>query len=106
MLPVRSGPAARRPATPRQLEKEYTESGREDTFRALQDLIVRKRGSTPYQEIASKLKMTEGAVKTAVHRLRRRYRGLLELEISHTVAAAEDTQDELRELFRAIGNDS
>ncbi|MAD80549.1 MAG: sigma-70 family RNA polymerase sigma factor [Pirellulaceae bacterium] len=87
-----------------QLEKEYTASGREETFTALQDLLARKRGSTPYREIASDLEMTEGAVKTAVHRMRRRYRSLLELEISHTLADTEDTQDELRELLRAIGD--
>lgn len=86
----------------RQLQEEYTTSGQADTFAGLRDCLTRERGSTPYQQIASRLNMTEGAVKTAVHRMRRRYRRLLEQEISHTVADAEDTQDELRELLRAI----
>lgn len=89
-----------------QLEQEYTYSGRGEIFEAIRDFLARERGSTPYQEIATKLRMSEGAVKTAVHRLRRRYRGLLEREISQTVADAEDMQDELRELFMALGDHS
>ena len=40
--------------------------------------------------------MTEGAVKVAVHRLRRRCRDLLVAEIEHTVADPADVDDELR----------
>ena len=47
--------------------------------------------------------MTEGAVKVAVHRLRRRYRELLNEEIAQTVADPAEIDDELRELFTAVG---
>ena len=89
----------------KRLEAEYTATDQAAAFSALRDCLARERGSTPYREVARQLKISEGAVKTAVHRLRRRYRKLLEQEISHTVADAEDTQDELRELFTAIGSD-
>ena len=42
--------------------------------------------------------MTEGAVKVAVHRLRRRYRQLLREEIAQTVASPEEIDDEIRYL--------
>ena len=48
--------------------------------------------------------MTEGAVKVAVHRLRRRYRELLKEEIAQTVAGPEALEDELRELLAALGS--
>jgi RNA polymerase sigma-70 factor (ECF subfamily) len=46
--------------------------------------------------------MTEGAVKVAVHRLRRRYRDLVREEIAQTVAEPEDVDEELRHLFAAL----
>jgi RNA polymerase sigma-70 factor (ECF subfamily) len=54
------------------------------------------------QDLAATLNLSEGAVKVAVHRLRRRFRALLNDEISHTVAAPEDVEDELHYLFRAL----
>jgi hypothetical protein len=46
--------------------------------------------------------MTEGAVKVVVHRLRRRYRQLIQNEISRTTAGPDDIEDEIRALFAAI----
>jgi hypothetical protein len=48
--------------------------------------------------------MSEGAVKTAAHRLRRRCRELLQAEAAQTVARAEDAESELRELLAALEN--
>ena len=48
------------------------------------------------------LGMTEGAVKVAVHRLRRRFREAVLAEIAQTVAAPEEVDEELRHLFEAI----
>ena len=48
------------------------------------------------------LETSEGAVKVAIHRMRRRYRAILREEIRHTVDAAEDVDDELRRLFDAV----
>ena len=49
------------------------------------------------------LGMTEGAVKVAAHRLRRRYRDRLRAVIAETVATAEDVESENRDLFAALG---
>jgi RNA polymerase sigma-70 factor (ECF subfamily) len=46
--------------------------------------------------------MTEGAVKVAVHRLRKRYRGLLRAEIAETVSDPSDIDDEMRHLVAAL----
>jgi hypothetical protein len=46
--------------------------------------------------------MTEGAVKVAVHRLRRQCGALLRAEIAKTVAGDQEIDDELRDLFSAL----
>ena len=50
--------------------------------------------------------MTEGAVKAAVHRLRKKYRQLICAEIAKTVANPEDIDDELRSLQQALRNEN
>jgi len=46
--------------------------------------------------------MTTGAVKAAVHRLKRRYRRLITEEISQTVTSEEDVAEEIRDLLDAL----
>jgi RNA polymerase sigma-70 factor (ECF subfamily) len=45
--------------------------------------------------------MTEGAVRVALHRMRRRFGELLRQEVAQTVARPEEIQDELRYLLAA-----
>ena len=52
-------------------------------------------------EIGAALGLSGGAVRVAVHRLRRRYRDLLRQEIAQTVATATDVDEELRH-FRKL----
>ena len=49
--------------------------------------------------------MSEGAVKVAVHRLRRRYRKLLKEEIAQTIVGPEALEDELGELLAALSSE-
>jgi RNA polymerase sigma factor (sigma-70 family) len=53
-------------------------------------------------ETAARLEMTEGAVKVAVHRLRKRYRELLRAEIAETVTNPSDVDVEMRQLVAAL----
>jgi len=65
---------------------------------------VGDRDSQPYAELATRLGVREGTVKSAVHRLRQRYRQLLREEIAHTVAEPAEVDEELRHLFTVLGN--
>jgi RNA polymerase sigma-70 factor (ECF subfamily) len=58
----------------------------------------------PYREAAARLNLSEGAVRVAVHRLRRRYRELLREEISQTLSDATQIAEEMRTLFSAFAN--
>jgi RNA polymerase sigma-70 factor (ECF subfamily) len=47
--------------------------------------------------------MEEGAVRVAVHRLRKRYRLLLREEIAQTLADPSTVEEELQSLREALG---
>jgi len=55
-----------------------------------------------YANAAATCQMTEGAVKVAAHRLRKRYGELLREEIAQTVSRPEEVEDEIRLLVAAL----
>lgn len=71
-------------------------------FEALQPWLMGD-DATSHAETAEKLGMTEGAVKVAVHRLRKRFRELLRQEIAQTLDDEADVEDELRYLCSVHG---
>ena len=88
----------------RRLEDENARAGKAETFDGLKGFLTAGRETRSYRSVAERLGMTEGAVKVAVHRLRRRYRELLKEEIAQTVSDPAEIDDELRELFSAVGS--
>lgn len=85
-----------------QLRDDYVSDGKAVLFDSLKPCLVGSRELQPYAELAAGLGMTPGAVKTAVSRLRDRYRARLKAEIAHTVASPAEVDEELRHLFRAL----
>ncbi len=85
------------------LRAEYEQDGRGELFALLNPCLVGDRTSQPYAEIAKKLGTTEGMVKSAVHRLRQRYRELLRDEIAQTVAEPGEVEEELRHMYVVLG---
>jgi RNA polymerase sigma-70 factor (ECF subfamily) len=85
------------------LRAEYEQDGKAELFAALNPCLVGDRTSQPYEELARKLGLTEGAVNSAVHRLRQRYRQLLRDEIAQTVAGPGEVEEELRHLIAVLG---
>ncbi|MCK5942085.1 MAG: sigma-70 family RNA polymerase sigma factor [Planctomycetes bacterium] len=84
------------------LELEYRDRGRQRVFDALKDVLaVGAVGN--YAQKAAALGMTESAVKVSVHRMRTRLRELLRAEVAQTVSSEAEIDDELRQLFAALG---
>jgi len=81
------------------LRAEYEQDNKTELFTALHPCLVGDRTSQPYEKLARTLGLTEGAVKSAVHRLRQRYRHLLRDEIAQTVAGPGEVEEELRHLI-------
>jgi RNA polymerase sigma-70 factor (ECF subfamily) len=84
------------------LRDEFDQAGKQRVFNYLKVYLTGGTGTPSYQEAAVELGMTEGAVRVAAHRLRRRYRDLVREEIAQTVAGPEDVDEELRHLFAAL----
>ena len=86
------------------LRAEFGATGKLEHFDRLKMFLGGQESTVPYRELGRKLNMSEGAVKVAVHRMRRRYRSLLREEIQHTIGPAEDVDEELRRLFDALAS--
>jgi RNA polymerase sigma factor (sigma-70 family) len=84
------------------LREEQTAAGKGAAFELLKDALTSGARGTPYGELAQRLGLTEGAVKVTVHRLRQRYRELLEVEIANTVASPDEVAEERRYLLSVL----
>lgn len=84
------------------LKAESITSDKKQLFDCLKVYLTAEKDAVPYREVAEKLEMTEGAVKVAVHRLRRRYRELVRDEIAQTVTTEAQVDEEIRDLFAAL----
>jgi RNA polymerase sigma-70 factor (ECF subfamily) len=87
----------------RRLAQEYQTRGREELFRALEGHLSGAARLIPYAALGARLGMSEGAVKVAVHRLRKRFGQLLRLQIAETVSRPEEIDEEIRYLITVAG---
>jgi RNA polymerase sigma-70 factor (ECF subfamily) len=85
-----------------ELRQQAGREGKQVVFERLREFLGGPGPGASYGQAAADLGMTEAAVKTAVYRLRRRYRRLLRDRIAQTVASADDIDDEIRHLFAAL----
>jgi len=65
-------------------------------------LLAGEKAEASYAQVAAKLNTSEGAMKMAVLRLRRRYGELVRTEIAQTVASPEEAEEELQYLFAVL----
>jgi RNA polymerase sigma-70 factor (ECF subfamily) len=84
------------------LEEEYCQSGKASLFARLKVCLVADAAPDRHSAVAADLGLTAGAVKVAVHRLRRRYVELLRSEVARTLEHTGDVEEEIRALFRAL----
>ena len=84
------------------LRDESAADGKSKIFEQLKPFLMVDRRAIPYAHAAAGLELTEGAIRVAVHRLRRRYRELLREEISETLSDPAQAEEEMRVLFRAF----
>ena len=85
-----------------QLRREYHAAGKSKLFEQLKGFLVGDSATSSHAAAAERLGMTEGAVKVAAHRLRKRYRELLRQEVAQTVAGDNEVEEEIRALFRNL----
>jgi len=83
------------------LRNEFVQHGRSEHFDRLKVFLL-GQSDAPYAALAREMKTSEGAVKVAVHRLRKRYRELFRQEIADTVADPAEVESELRFLAGSL----
>jgi DNA-directed RNA polymerase specialized sigma24 family protein len=88
--------------THQRLEDEYAQVGKQELFKQLTVFLAGDKTGLTYAVAGASLAMSEGAVKVAVHRLRRRYRELLREEVAQTVHTPSELEEELRNLQTAF----
>jgi RNA polymerase sigma-70 factor (ECF subfamily) len=85
------------------LRDAYHDAGKSAEYDALKEFLTADRGGIPYETAAAQLRISPGATRVAVHRLRKQFREIFRAEIAATVERQEDIDDELRQLLRALG---
>jgi RNA polymerase sigma-70 factor (ECF subfamily) len=86
------------------LRQEFHQAGKDLLFERLKAFLAgTSKSSASYPRVAEELGMSEGALKVAVHRLRRRYRELLREEIARTLDDPDQVDAEICDLFAILG---
>jgi RNA polymerase sigma factor (sigma-70 family) len=88
--------------TMNRLRAEFAQAGKAAEYERLKVFLTADKSDIAYADVARALSTSEGAARVAVHRLRRRFREVFREEVAHTVAAAEDVEEELRHLLSAL----
>lgn len=81
------------------LRVECVAEGRAAQFDRLKVFLTSVKSTSSHADAAAALGMEEGAVRVAVHRLRKRYRQLLRDEVAQTLAEGADVDAEMAALF-------
>jgi RNA polymerase sigma-70 factor (ECF subfamily) len=77
------------------LRSEFAQKDKQSVFEVLQQFIAWNAGDESYADVATKLGKTVSDVKVSVHRMRKRYRVLLEQAVADTVSSPEEVAQEI-----------
>jgi RNA polymerase sigma factor (sigma-70 family) len=83
------------------LRDEFVQHGRPENFERMKVFLL-GQSEAPYADLAREMNTSEGALKVAIHRLRKRYRELFRQEIADTVADPAEVESELRYLAAVL----
>ena len=86
----------------RKLAMDYQGAEQAKRFETLKVFLVETEDAVSYAAAAARLGMTESAVKSAIHRLRQRYRDLFRAEVANTVATSSEVDEEIRYFFSVL----
>lgn len=84
------------------LRQEFDGVSGSRRFDALKGFLLNDGDSGSYAQAAQRLELSEGAVKSAIYRMRQRYADLFREEIARTVAEPGEIEGEIRDLFAAL----
>jgi RNA polymerase sigma-70 factor (ECF subfamily) len=90
-------------AVMRRLRDEHAAAGRLAEYELLKPCLTAERGELDYTALGVVLGLTPVSARSAVHRLRKRFRDLFREEVAATVDDPAEIDDELRAVVAALG---
>ncbi len=87
-----------------QLRQEYDQRSKLREFELLQKFLVGRSKDHSYDSVALELGITPDSLRQQSHRLRKRYRELLRLEVARTVGSQDEIEDEINRLFETLSS--
>jgi RNA polymerase sigma-70 factor (ECF subfamily) len=84
------------------LREEQAAAGKAGTFDQLKQFVIEDAEAGDYRTVAGRVNMTPNAVAVTVHRLRERYKKLVQEEVMRTVADPAEIEDELHRFFAVL----
>ncbi|MBV8275644.1 MAG: hypothetical protein JO170_10370, partial [Verrucomicrobia bacterium] len=88
----------------KRLGNEYRLEGKDRSFDALEAFLDQFNARQPpsYEQVADQLQVSVAAVKTLIHRMRKRYSALVREEVLRTISDAADAEAEIHDLCDAL----
>ena len=88
----------------RLLSAEYARQGKMATLEVLKPFLrpINSEALPSYEQVAGQLRVEASAVRTIIHRLRKRYTTLLRAEVARTVSDPAEIDEELHALCDAL----
>jgi RNA polymerase sigma-70 factor (ECF subfamily) len=81
---------------------EFAGADKAEQFTVLKPWLVGDAASLPQGTAATRLGLSESAIKVAIHRLRKRFREVIRAEIAQTMEEAGEVDGELRYLVEVL----
>ncbi len=85
------------------LEAECESEGKGEQFRLLSPWLTGEAEHGDQGELAEKLSLPAGTLKSLIHRMRRRFRAAVKSEVERTLSDRDDLDAEMSALFAALG---
>ncbi len=86
------------------LRADFVKADNLSDYDLMREFLPLGDNATPYAEMAAKLGVTEGSLRVQIHRMRKRYAALIELEIAQTVSDPAEQKAELAHLMAVVGS--
>ena len=86
-----------------QLRSQYEHDEKLEWYEALSRFLIGNHPKVSHESLAQNLDTTVSAIKSAIHRMRTRFRQVIRNQIAATVSSEEQIEEEIRDLFKALG---
>jgi len=84
------------------VERDYVVTGKSALFDVLSAFLPGGKVPPPYEQAAARAGLTVAALNSEVHRLRRKFRECVYAEVTATVSAPHEIDEEIAHLYRVL----